>query len=282
MRIDSHQHYWKESRGDYHWMTPAVPVLNRDYLPADLRPSLARHRIDKTILVQAAQTVAETDFLLELAAGDDSIAGVVGWLDMEAADFCEQFQRYRQHPKFIGLRPMLQDLADDRWILRPQVLAALRIVADADFPFEFLTFPRHLPYVQAALETVPHLRAVIDHISKPEIRAGKLEPWKSSMAQLAQHPNLYCKISGMVTEADHEHWSIADLRPYVEHVVECFGFDKIMFGSDWPVCLLAGSYDQVIGAVEQILSSRLNEEGKRKLFGENAARFYKLSEKAGR
>lgn len=282
MRIDSHQHYWKVSRGDYHWMTPAVPVLNRDYHPADLRPSLERHGIDKTILVQAAQTVAETDFLLELAAGDDSIAGVVGWLDMEAPDFLERFQRYRQHPKFIGLRPMLQDLADDRWILRPQVLAALRIVAEADFPFEFLTFPRHLPYVQAALETVPHLRAVIDHISKPEIRAGKLEPWKSSMAQLAQHPSLYCKISGMVTEADHEHWSVADLRPYIEHVVECFGFDKIMFGSDWPVCLLAGSYDQVIGAVEQILSSRLNEEGKRKLFGENAARFYKLSEKAER
>lgn len=263
-------------------MNPEVPVLYRDYLPGDLRPSLERHGIDKTIVVQAAQTVAESDFLLDLAADDDSIAGVVGWLDLEDQNFVEQFQRYREHPKFIGIRPMLQDLADDGWVLRPQVLSALQIIADADFPFEFLTFPRHLLYVQEALETAPRLRAVIDHISKPAIRAGQLEPWKSSMAQLARHPNLHCKLSGMVTEADHLHWSIDDLRPYVEHVVQCFGFDRLMFGSDWPVCLQAASYDQVIGALEQILSSSLNEDSERKLFGENAARFYKLSDEAGR
>lgn len=283
MRIDSHQHYWKAERGDYHWMTPAVPVLCRDYLPADLRPLLERHGIEKTILVQAAQTVAETDFLLELAAKDDSIAGVVGWLDMEDSGFVEQFQHYRKNPKFIGLRPMLQDLEDDRWILRPRVLAALQAVCEADFPFEFLTFPRHLPFVYEALEAVPQLRAAIDHISKPEIRAGKLEPWKSGMAKLAAgFPNLYCKLSGMVTEADLTRWTVDDLRPYVEHVVECFGFDRLMFGSDWPVCLCAGTYDQVIGAVREILASRLNEETERKLFGENAARFYKLDAEGGR
>jgi L-fuconolactonase len=282
MRIDSHQHYWKVSRGDYHWMTPDIPVLYRDYLPADLRPSLKRNRIDKTIVVQAAQTVAETDFLLDLAATDDSIAGVVGWLDMEDAGFAPQFERYRRNPKFVGLRPMLQDLDDDRWILRPRVLDALRTLADADFPFEFLTFPRHLPFVMGALEAVPRLRAVIDHISKPEIRAGKLEPWKSAMAELSKQPNLYCKLSGMVTEADHERWTESDLRPYIEHVVECFGFDRLMFGSDWPVCLLAGSYDRVVGVLRQILSSRMSEEDEHKLFGENAARFYKLSAEAGR
>ncbi|MGH9344957.1 MAG: amidohydrolase family protein [Terriglobia bacterium] len=276
MRIDSHQHYWKVERGDYHWMTPAVPVLYRDYLPADLRPCLLRHNIQKTVLVQAAQTVAETDFLLDLAAHDDSIAGVVGWLDMKAPDFSAQFELYSKKPKFIGLRPMLQDIPDDRWILRPKVLAALEVVAASDFPFEFLTYPRHLPFVLKALESVPRLRAVIDHISKPEIRSGKLEPWQSSIAQLARHPNLYCKLSGMITEADHRCWSLDDLRPYVEHVVGCFGFDRVMFGSDWPVCLCAGSYDQVIGALQKILSLRLNEENERKLFGENAARFYKL------
>jgi L-fuconolactonase len=282
MRIDSHQHYWTVERHDYHWMTPSVPVLFCDYLPADLRPLLDQHDIDKTILVQAAQTVAETDFLLELAAGDDSIAGVVGWLDMEDPGFAAQLERYRNKPKFVGLRPMLQDLEDDRWILRPSVLAALRVVANADFPFEFLTFPRHLPFVLEAVQAVPGLRAVIDHISKPEIRARKLEPWKSGIAELARHPNLYCKLSGMVTEADHERWTADDLRPYVEHVVECFGFDHLMFGSDWPVCLLAGSFDQVIEALRQILSPSMNEQDERKLFGENAAHFYKLSEEDGR
>jgi L-fuconolactonase len=277
MRIDSHQHYWKVERGDYHWMTPSVPVLYRDYLPADLRPSLLRHNVQKTILVQAAQTVAETDFLLDLAGQDATIAGVVGWLDLEAPDFAAQFRQYRTNPKFIGIRPMLQDLADDRWILRPQVLAALRVIADADFPFEFLTYPRHLPFVSQVLELVPNLRAVIDHISKPEIRAHKLEPWRTWLARLAQHPNLYCKVSGMITEADHVHWTPDDLRPYIDHVIQSFGFDRIMFGSDWPVCLCAGSYDQVIAALREILSSQLDDKTEPKLFGDNALRFYKLN-----
>jgi L-fuconolactonase len=276
MRIDSHQHYWKVDRGDYHWMSPALPVLYRDYLPSDLRPCLLRHDIQKTVLVQAAPTVAETDFLLHLAAGDDSIAGVVGWLDLEAPDFSVQFERYRENPKFIGIRPMLHDIPDDGWILRPQVLSALRIIADADFPFEFLTYTRHLPHVCKVLEAIPQIRAVIDHLSKPEIRAHKLEPWSSWITQLAKYQNLYCKLSGMITEADHLQWSAADLQPYVDHVVKSFGYDRIMFGSDWPVCLCAGSYDQVVGALQEVLASNLSEENEAKLFGENALRFYKL------
>jgi len=282
MRIDSHQHYWKVERGDYQWMTRAVPVLYRDYLPSDLRPCLLRHNIQKTVLVQAAQTVAETDFLLGLAAEDDSIAGVVGWLDMEDPDFPAQFDRYRKMPKFIGLRPMLQDIPDDRWILRPNVLSALEVVAESDFPFEFLTYPRHLPFVLEVLESVPRLRAVIDHISKPEIRSGKLDPWRSWITRLAERPNLYCKLSGMITEADHRHWSPGDLRPYVNHVIQCFGFDRVMFGSDWPVCLCAGSYDEVIGALGEVLSSQLDADTESKLFGENAIRFYKLDAEVAR
>lgn len=277
MRIDSHQHYWKPARGDYRWMTPPGTVLHRDYLPADLRPSLKRHRIEKTVLVQAAQTVAETEFLLELAAADESIAGVVGWLDMEAPDFNVQFELFRCNPKFIGLRPMLQDLEDDRWILRPAVVEALHHVARADFPFEFLTYSRHLPFVLEVLDAVPGLRAVIDHVSKPEIRTGKLDPWRELIAKAARHPNLFCKLSGMVTEADHQLWSAEDLRPYVEHVVDCFGFDRVMFGSDWPVCLLAASYDQVIDALNEILAATLDQAHEGKLFGLNAARFYKLA-----
>lgn len=276
MRIDGHQHFWKADRGDYHWMTPAVPTLSRDYLPEDLRPLLAKHGIDRTILVQAAQTVAETDFLLDLTRDNDFIAGVVGWLDMESPDFAQQFDRYRKNPKFIGIRPMLQDLPDDAWITRPAVLQSLRIVADADFPFEFLTYTRHLPYVAEALEKTGPMRAVIDHISKPEIKNHVLEPWKGLLQQLAQHQTLYCKISGMITEADHTHWTPEDLRPYIEHAVDCFGWDRVILGSDWPVCLLAGSYDQVVDAVSEVLRPRMNEEAERKLFGLNAMNFYKL------
>lgn len=277
MRIDGHQHFWKADRGDYHWMTPAVPTLYRDYLPADLRPHLAKHGIDRTILVQAAQTVAETDFLLDLARDNDFIAGVVGWLDMESPEFATQFERYRRNPKFIGIRPMLQDLPDDAWITRPAVLQSLRIIADADFPFEFLTFPRHLPYVAEALDKTGPMRAVIDHISKPEIKNHTLEPWKQLLQQLAQHDTLFCKLSGMITEADHAHWTPEDLRPYIEHAVNCFGWDRVIFGSDWPVCLLAGSYDQVMNAVSDVLRPRMNDEAERKLFGLNAMNFYKLS-----
>jgi len=277
MRIDGHQHFWRVERGDYHWMDANVPVLCRDYLPDDLRPLLMKHAIDSTILVQAAQTVAETDFLLELAAENEFIAGVVGWLDMDSEDFPSQFARYRKNPKFIGLRPMLQDLEDDGWILRPKVLKSLQLIADADFPFEFLTYTRHLPYVLNALEKVRPMRAVIDHVSKPEIRSQKLEPWKTYITQLAQHRNLCCKLSGMITEADHENWSAESLRPYISHVVDSFGWDRVIFGSDWPVCLLGGSYDQVVQVLTDALGTHMGEMEERKLFGENAARFYKLN-----
>jgi len=277
MRIDGHQHFWRVERGDYHWMDASAPVLCRDYLPDDLRPLLTRHAIDRTILVQAAQTLAETDFLLELAAKNEFIAGVVGWLDMDRDDFPGQFAHYRKKPKFIGLRPMLQDLKDDEWILRPKVLKSLQLVAEADFPFEFLTHTRHLPYVLKALEAVGPMRAVIDHISKPEIRLQKLEPWKTYVAQLAQHGNLRCKLSGMITEADHQDWSPETLRPYIDHVVDCFGWERVIFGSDWPGCLLAGSYDQVVQVLTDVLGTRMGEIEERKLFGENAARFYNLN-----
>jgi L-fuconolactonase len=276
MRIDAHQHFWKVSRGDYHWMSPNLPILYRDFMPEDLLPLLKQLGFDKSIVVQAAQTVAETDFLLELAKQHEFIAGVVGWLDLESAQFEQQFARYRKVEKFIGLRPMLQDLDDDAWICRPQVLGNLKLVAEARFPFEFLTYTRHIPYVLRALEAVPGLHAVIDHISKPEIKTRKLEPWKTLMAEAAKHPNLFCKLSGMITEADHASWGVDDLRPYLEHVVGSFGWDRVLFGSDWPVCLLAGYYAQVYGALREVLSSQLDAEREAKVFGQNAARFYQL------
>jgi L-fuconolactonase len=276
MRIDSHQHFWKAARGDYHWMSPAVSVLCRDYLPEDLRPWLVKNRIDKTILVQAAQTRAETDFLLELAGAHDFIAGVIGWLDMDSPEFAAELEIYTKKPKFLGIRPMLQDLRDDDWILRPRVVEALKLIAERDMPFEFLTYTRHLPQVLKVLETVPHLRAVVDHVSKPEIKRRNLDPWRPLMSEVAKHPNIYCKLSGMITEADHKGWTADDLRPYVEHTLECFGGERVMYGSDWPVCVLAGSYDQVIGALQTILKPHLDQRREAGVFGGNAARFYKL------
>jgi L-fuconolactonase len=276
MRVDSHQHFWQASRGDYYWMTPTAPILCRDYGPEDLRPSLEKHLIDKTVLVQAAPTVAETDFLLNIARQQDFVAGVVGWLDMENEDFLDQFERYGRDPKFIGIRPMLQDIPEDDWILRPRVLERLGEIAARDFPFDILTYPRQLPYVLKALEKTPNLRAVVDHISKPEIKARKMEPWKSLMGEVALHPNVYCKLSGMITEADQKKWVPDDLRPYVEWVVEVFGLNRVMYGSDWPVCLCAGSYDRVIDALAGILAPHLDPTSESAVFGGNAARFYKL------
>ena len=277
MRIDAHQHYWKLNRGDYGWLTPDMGVLYRDYLPADLEPSLERHGIDQTVLVQAAPTTAETDFMLSLAAEHESIGGVVGWLDMADPTFSHLIDKYRQEPAFVGIRPMLHDQSDDAWVIQPVVLKNLKLLAAHDFPFDFLVRPQHLPYVLQVLEKVPNLRAVIDHIAKPDIKAQQFEPWASNLNAIAQHENVYCKLSGMVTEADHANWSPADLKPYVDHTVKCFGPERVMFGSDWPVSLLAAPYDAVIGALVETLEPGLDEASLTQVFGGNAARFYGIA-----
>ena len=274
MRVDAHQHYWKLSRGDYGWLTPDMGVLYRDYLPADLEPTLKRHNIDKTVLVQAAPTIAETDYMLSLAAEHESIGGVVGWLDMADPGFPRFFEKYRHEPAFVGIRPMLHDLSDDAWVTQPRVLDNLRLMAEYNFPFDFLVRPPHLPHVLRVLEQVPGLRAVIDHIAKPLIKDQVFEPWRAHISAIAQHENVYCKLSGMVTEADPANWTPADLKPYVEHVVAAFGLDRVMFGSDWPVSLLAARYDDVIGALEETLAPNLDEESMTRVFGGNAGRFY--------
>jgi L-fucono-1,5-lactonase len=275
MILDTHQHFWKANRGDYHWMTPAVPILARDYLPSDLRPELRKVGVAQTILVQAAQTADETDFLLKLAEETGFVAGVIGWFDLEDENFPSAYEEKRErHAKLLGVRPMLQDLADDRWIIRRNVIENLRYLADQKAAFEFLTYTRHLPFVLEALEEVPQLHAVIDHISKPEIKAGKIEPWRDLVSKVARHENVFCKLSGMVTEADHHIWEPEHLRPYIEHVLDCFGEDRVMFGSDWPVCLLAGSYAEVINALRTVVSDHLAPSGLAKLFSGNGTRFY--------
>ena len=275
MIVDSHQHFWRVQRGDYRWM-PASGVLARDYLPDDLRPLLRRAGVDTTVLVQAAQTEAETAFLLDLADQTDFVAGVVGWLDFEDEKFAAKLERLMSRPKFVGLRPMLQDLADDAYVLRPRVMANLRHVESLDLPFDILTFPRHLSHVLRALEQVPALRAVVDHISKPSIAERKLDGWATNVTALAAHKNIRCKLSGMVTEANHVDWKPADLEPFVWRVFDAFGQDRVMFGSDWPVCLQAASYAEVLNALRTILDRHLTADGFDKVFGQNAVVFYKL------
>lgn len=273
--LDTHHHFWRPARGDYHWMPADHPVLAKDYMPEDLEPSLRKAGVSKTILVQAAATEAETEFLLEIAGECDFVVGVCGWLDMERADFPQRLARFTENPYFKSFRPMLQDIDDPAWILRPQVMKNLAHVAQTGVIFEVLTKPAQLPHAITAIRQTPGLRAVVNHISKPPIASGEMSPWADQIAEFADMPDIFCKISGLVTEADHDRWRPADISPYVSHVIEVFGQDRIMFGSDWPVALLATSgYGEIVNTLRSITAPLLDTEGHRKLFHDNGARFY--------
>ena len=276
MRIDAHQHFWKIVRGDYFWMGPHVGSIWRDFLPDDLAPILEQQGIDATVVVQAAPTVDETEFLLGLAERDARIAGVVGWLDLEHDGLEQMLARLGSRPKFVGVRPMLQDIAEDDWIVRPRVLDSLRMLAERGLALDFLVLPRHLPYVSRVLEAVPQLRSVVDHCAKPPLRGENLGPWREQLAEVAAHPAVFCKISGLVTEADPVKWRPSDLAPAIEHVLSVFGENRVVFGSDWPVCTLSASYERVVSAFLEVLGGRLTPALDAKLFGDNARRLYRL------
>ena len=257
-------------------MGPHVAPLLRDFLPADLVPSLKRLGVTGTIAVQAAATEAETDFLLGLAARTPSLVGVVGWFDLDDDGFPARLAARRGTAKLVGCRPMLQDLDDDRWILRPRVLRHLRSIAEAGLRLDVLSLPRHLPHVIQALESVPELLAVVDHLSKPPIASGILEPWAGLMARAAERPNTFCKLSGLVTEADNAAWEADHLKPFVEHALRCFGPQRLMFGSDWPVCTLAATYAEVVASSRALLAPHLGVDDAADVFGGTALRFYGL------
>lgn len=274
MKIDAHQHFWQISRGDYGWLTPEVGEINRDFLPADLAPILKDAGIDGTILVQAAPTAAETQFMLELANQTPFIKGVVGWVDFEAPDAADQIARLAEHPKLVGLRPMIQDIADDAWMLRPALAPAFDAMIAHDLTFDALTLPRHLGHLETLLARHPNLRVVIDHGSKPEIREGKLEGWAKDIAALAQHTTAYCKVSGLVTEAAPD-WQTETLKPYVDHLIDSFRPDRLIWGSDWPVCLLASDYPRWNSTTNHLLA-HLSQADQDAIRGGNAQRAYKL------
>jgi L-fuconolactonase len=276
MRIDAHQHYWKIERGDYGWITPDIPVLFRDFLPEHLEPHLSRHRLDGTIVVQAAPTLEETEFLLALADRSPSILGVVGWFDLFDPNHRSHYRKFRSHPKFVGFRIMIQEMPDASRILEPEFVEALRGYSLEDVPVDLLVRCDQLEATIRLLRQVPELRGVIDHIAKPRIKDGIMEPWLSQMREIAGFPNIRCKLSGMVTEADYAGWRPEHFNAYIRYVVDLFGPERVLFGSDWPVCLLAADYDQVVDVLEQALPDGWGDTERAKLFGENAREFYKL------
>ncbi|WP_313638850.1 amidohydrolase family protein [Paenibacillus sp.] len=276
MRIDAHQHYWQLSRNDYGWLTPEVPTLYRDFMPNDLTESLIRHGLTKTIVVQAAATVEETEFLLSLCQTHVSIAGVVGWLDFEQDNFVETFERLRKNPYFIGVRLMLQSIDAAEYLQRPLVFHHLKWLETLGFPVDLLIHASQFPAVLKLLELVPNLNAVIDHIGKPQISQQVISPWQEWVTEVAQYPQVYCKLSGMVTEGNISDWVESDFNFYVMHATKAFGLNRVMFGSDWPVCLLAASYDQAVSILLNNLPKALTEQELDDVFGNNAIRFYQL------
>ncbi|WP_318618016.1 amidohydrolase family protein [Sporosarcina sp. YIM B06819] len=276
MRIDAHQHFWKLSENLNDWPTADLPSIYRDFMPEDIREHLHKHGIEKTVVVQAAPSPEETEFLLDLAARTDFIGGVVGWLDLSSEQFPAQLATFKNNPKFVGIRPMLQNLEDDRWILRDDVKRSISLLVEYDIPLDLLIFPRHLPYIIELLTEYPTLRAVIDHCAKPAIGQRQWTPWADLMAEIASFESVMCKISGLVTEADHRSWKIDDFKPYIHHLIKCFGTDRIMFGSDWPVCLLAAQYDEVVEIVLENLTDEMTVKDMNSLFGGNAQKFYRL------
>lgn len=275
--IDAHQHFWQRSLPfDYEWLKqPQLAAINRDFLPANLDPPRRAAGVDATIFVQTQHNLAENDWALRLADENPWIAGVVGWIDLQSHACEEQLLCYRAHPKFIGARHVTQDEPDDDWIVRQAVLNGLRVFEKHGVPFDLLFYAKHLKHAPAVARAVPNATLVIDHLSKPRIKARELEPWATELRAAAAFPNVFCKLSGLVTEADWANWSIADLMPYFQTALEAFGPERLLFGTDWPVCVLASDYARVVAATRELIAD-LSPSDQAAILGGNATRLYQL------
>ena len=272
MRIDAHQHFWQLAARAGSWPPPSLAAIYRDFAPAHLAPLLAAHGIAGTVLVQSLPSVADTDYLLTLAAKTSFIRAVVGWTDLLAPDAAAEIARLASYGKLKGLRPMLQDIDDDQWIANPALAPALDAMVEHGLRLDALVLPRHLPALLHCARDYPLLPIVIDHAAKPPIADAAFGNWREDMAQLAALPNVHCKLSGLVTEA-RPGWNVDDLRPYAAHVLDVFGPRRVIWGSDWPVVDLAGGYAAWLAASEALLA-HLGQEDRDDIFGRNACRFY--------
>lgn len=279
MVIDAHQHFWKYDPQGHSWIGDSMSVLKRDFLPADLAPILGSNRVDGTIAVQAQTSSAETEFLLSLAQSSKKIFGVVGWINLASTNIETQLQSYAGHPKLCGFRHVAQDEPDDRYLLRDDVLHGIQAIGETKFTYDLLVYPRQLPAAIELIARCPNQKFVLDHCGKPLIKSQQLELWSSQIRELAKFPHVCCKLSGLITEADWHSWQPADLRPYLDLVVEAFGPSRLMFGSDWPVCLLAGDYRAVKDLIETY-ARQFSQRERELIFGGVAAQFYGLKDLA--
>ena len=274
MTIDAHHHFWHYNTQDYGWISDGMSVLRRDFLPADLKPELERAGIDRVVSVQARQCVEETEWLLKLAEENGFIAGVVGWLPIASPEFPALLERFAENPKLRALRHVVQDEPDDRFILGEAFNRGVDRLLSAHLVYDILIFERHLPYaVEFVKRHSPEQVFVLDHIAKPKIAAGEMQPWADNLHKLAAFPNVFCKLSGLVTEADIRNWTPGQLRPYVETVLDAFGPSRIMFGSDWPVCTCATTYSAWHDLVGGFIS-HLSEHEQAQIMGGTALKAY--------
>ncbi len=274
MRIDAHHHLWTLSRGDYSWMSPDLGPIYRDFYPDDLAPLLAEANIDRTILVQAADTLAETEFMLSLADETPFIAGVVGWVDMAAPDAVATLERLAQNAHFKGIRPMIQEIVDDDWILRPDLDKTFEALIGLDLRFDALVLPHHLSRLLKRLDRHTDLKCVIDHGAKPALATGDLGGWREDMTRIARNTAAYCKLSGLVTEIGPD-WTRAQLEPARNLILSEFGANRTMFGSDWPVLNLASDYQTWVKTAETLVAD-LSESDRAAVWGKSAATFYRI------
>jgi L-fuconolactonase len=275
MRVDTHVHFWHYDKIRDEWITDEMEVLQQDYLPQHLSSSLKRNGFDACVAVQASQAELETHFLVELSRSHDIIRGVVGWIDLQKEDIGERLQYFSQYPVIKGWRHVVQGEPDD-FLLRKDFQRGIQALQPYGYTYDILIYPRQLPPALEFVSRFPEQKFVIDHCAKPDIAHKQIDEWQSLMQEMAKHPNVYCKLSGLLTEARWRHWSPAEFYPYLDTVFNAFGTDRILFGSDWPVILLSGLYVQWRSLVEKYMENFESEE-KEKIFGGNAVQFYGLA-----
>ncbi|MDB5006609.1 MAG: Amidohydrolase [Mucilaginibacter sp.] len=276
IKIDAHQHFWKFDPVRDSWIDDAMAVIQKDFYPNDLKPILDKHGIDGCIAVQADQSEAETELLLSLADHNDFIKGVIGWTDLQANNVGERLAYHKDFKKLKGFRHVLQGEPDRAMMLNPKFMNGINALKRHDFTYDILIFPDQLGYTHQFVKAFPGQRFVINHIAKPDIKNKNIERWANGVRAIAKHENVWCKVSGMITEADRNNWVLADFEPYLDVVFEAFGSKRLMFGSDWPVCNVAGGYQQMLSVVKNY-TSKLSGDEQARFWGLNAIEFYNLN-----
>jgi L-fuconolactonase len=276
MHIDAHQHFWIYSPAEYDWIDDSIAALRRDFLPNDLKPELENCGFHGSIAVQARETLEETRWLLELAERSPWILGVVGWVDLRSPDIRSQLKALSRNPKLVGIRHVVQSEPDDRFLLQPDFLRGISVLEEFDLAYDILIYTKHLPIAAEFVKRFPRQRFVLDHLAKPPIKNGTIDSWAQGIKRLAEFPNVFCKLSGLVTEADWQHWKPEQIIPFLDVAFETFGPDRLMIGSDWPVCLVAASYARAIEVVKTYLLAQ-KADYRERVLGGNAQLFWRLA-----